>query len=98
MGVYLFTYLIFVTIIIKTDNVYLSIKYLSKGWKEGFQMKKPFSIRLESSVVNKFKALSAILNLDGASLLSELISNKEKELTEEQRNAYEALLKIWREN
>jgi len=61
-------------------------------------MKKPFSIRLESSVVNKFKALSAILNLDGASLLSELISNKEKELTEEQRNAYEALLKIWREN
>lgn len=59
--------------------------------------KKPFSIRVEPYVQNQYKALATVLNIDGAKLLSELINDKEKELTEDQRNAYDALLKLWKE-
>ena len=58
--------------------------------------KKPFSVRVEDSVSTRFKALSAILKLDNAELLKELIREKEELLTEEQRIAYEALLKVWK--
>lgn len=58
--------------------------------------KKPFSIRVEPYMINRYKALSTVLNIDGAQLLSELISDKEKVLTKEQRDAYDALLKIWK--
>lgn len=61
-------------------------------------VKKPFSIRVEQYVINRYKALSTVLNIDGAKLLSELITEKEKTLTEEERNAYEALLKLWKED
>jgi hypothetical protein len=59
--------------------------------------KKPFSIRVEPYVINRYKALSTVLNIDGAKLLNDLILEKEKELTDGQRDAYEALLKIWKE-
>lgn len=60
--------------------------------------KKPFSIRVEQHVIDKYKALSTVLNVDGAKLLAELIFEKEKELTPNQKEAYDALLKIWKEN
>jgi len=59
--------------------------------------KKPFSIRVEQSVINRYKALSAVLNLDSAKLLEELVDQRENSLTENERNAYESLLKIWKE-
>lgn len=59
-------------------------------------MKKPFSIRVDPNVSSRFKALSTVLNIDGAKLLSELITDKEKELNEDERNAYDALLKLWK--
>lgn len=59
--------------------------------------KKPFSIRIEQHLIDRFKALSTVLNVDGATLLKEMILEKEKTLTKEQHEAYEALLKVWRE-
>ncbi|PLR79125.1 hypothetical protein CU633_01785 [Bacillus sp. V3-13] len=58
--------------------------------------KKPFSIRVEPHVVNKYKALSTVLNIDGATLLSELINNAESNLNKEQLSTYESLLKLWK--
>ncbi|MDC3413949.1 hypothetical protein [Terrihalobacillus insolitus] len=60
-------------------------------------MKKPFSIRVEPYVINRYRALSTVLNVDGAKLLAELIDEKEKDLSKDQRDAYDALLKIWKE-
>jgi hypothetical protein len=60
-------------------------------------MKKPFSIRVEPPIINRYKALSTVLNIDGAKLLAELISDREKDLTKDQLDAYEALLKLWKE-
>lgn len=57
--------------------------------------KKPFSIRVESHVTNRFKALSTVLNIDGAKLLAELISEKENKLSSEQKEAYDAIVKLW---
>lgn len=59
--------------------------------------KKPFSIRVEPPVINRYKALSTVLNIDGAKLLSDLIREKEETLTEEQLSAYNALLKLWKD-
>ena len=56
-------------------------------------MKKPFSIRVEDNVSRRYKALSAVLNMDNAELLKELLLEKEQRLTDEQRTAYDALLK-----
>jgi hypothetical protein len=61
-------------------------------------LKKPFSIRVEPYIVNRYKALSTVLNVDGAKLLGDLISDREKHLTKDQRDAYEALLKLWKED
>lgn len=58
-------------------------------------MKKPFSIRVEDNVSRRYKALSAVLNMDNAELLKELLLEKEQRLTDEQRTAYDALLKAW---
>jgi hypothetical protein len=60
-------------------------------------VKKPFSIRVEPYIINRYKALSTVLNIDGAKLLADLISEKEKELSKEQLDAYEALLRLWKE-
>lgn len=60
--------------------------------------KKPFSIRVESSVINRYKALATVLNVDGATLLAELVMEREKTLTEDERKAYEALLKLWKDD
>jgi hypothetical protein len=59
--------------------------------------KRPFSIRVEPYVANQYKALSTVLNIDGAKLLTELISDKEKELNEDQRKAYDSLMKLWKD-
>jgi len=71
--------------------------YLLKGLNEKLA-KKPFSIRVEPNVISRFKALSTVLNIDGANMLSELITNKEQSLTKEEQEAYEALLRLWRED
>jgi len=60
--------------------------------------KKPFAIRVESSVINRYKALATVLNVDGATLLAELVMEREKTLTEDERKAYEALLKLWKDD
>ena len=60
--------------------------------------KVPFSIRVETRVTDKFKALTTILNIDGAQLLEEMVKMKVESLTENQRIAYDALLIIWKEN
>ncbi|WP_062349973.1 hypothetical protein [Bacillus kwashiorkori] len=60
--------------------------------------KKPFSIRVEQTVSNKFKALSSVLNVDSATLFSQLISEKESKLTDDERKAYEALLVVWKDD
>lgn len=59
--------------------------------------KKPFSIRVEPCVANRFKALSTVLNVDSAKLLLELVQVREKTLTDDERKAYESLLKIWKD-
>lgn len=59
--------------------------------------KKPFSIRVEENVINRYKALATVLNLDGANLLAEMVMDRENKLTDDQRKAYEALLKVWNE-
>ncbi len=58
-------------------------------------VKKPFSIRVEEKVANQFKALTAVLNIDGAKLLSELIDLGVERLDKDQKAAYDALLKVW---
>lgn len=60
--------------------------------------KAPFSIRVEKRVTDRFKALTTILNIDGAQLLDEMVKMKVESLTENQRKAYDALLIIWKEN
>lgn len=59
-------------------------------------VKKPFSVRVEENVTVRFRALSAVLNIDSAKLLDVLVREKEKSLTEEQDKAYRAVLKVWR--
>jgi hypothetical protein len=60
--------------------------------------KKPFSIRVEPYVSIRFKALSTVLNVDGAKLLQELIEDRAERLSKEEREAYDALLRIWKED
>lgn len=60
--------------------------------------KKPFSIRVEPQIIDRYKALSTVLNVDGAKLLGDLIIGKVETLSKEEREAYEALLKIWRKD
>lgn len=60
--------------------------------------KKPFSIRVEPYVINRYKALSTVLNVDGAKLLGDLVVDKVETLTKQEREAYDALLKIWEKN
>ncbi|NBI30974.1 hypothetical protein [Chengkuizengella marina] len=60
--------------------------------------KRPFSIRVEESVVNQYRALSTVLNKKQEEILSELIFIKVNQLNEDQRHAYEALIKLWRKD
>lgn len=57
--------------------------------------KKPMAIRVETEFEHKYKALATVLNVDNDVLLIEMIGAKEKDLSEEQRTAYDALLKAW---
>lgn len=60
--------------------------------------KKPFSVRVEQTTVNKFKAIATIENIDGAKLLQHMIVDWEIKLEGEKKEAYEALLRIWSRN
>ncbi|MCU9612716.1 hypothetical protein OEV98_03940 [Caldibacillus lycopersici] len=60
-------------------------------------VKKPFSVRIEPYESNRFRALATVLNLDGAKLLSELITLKEEKLSKEEKEAYDSLLKLWKD-
>jgi len=59
--------------------------------------KRPFGVRIEQSSVDRFRALSAVLGIDGSDLFNALLLSKEKELTDEQEKAYKQLLKVWRD-
>lgn len=59
--------------------------------------KKPFSVRVEPQVSYRYKALATVLNMDGAKLLDDLIHEREKTLNPLELEAYEALLKLWKE-
>ena len=60
--------------------------------------KKPFSIRVEESVTHQYRALAAVLNVDSAKLLSELINLRVQNLNDEQKTAYDALMRAWSVN
>lgn len=57
--------------------------------------KKPFSIRVEEEVSNKFKAISTVMNVDGAELLTEIVNERADKLKGKQLEAYESLLIAW---
>ena len=59
--------------------------------------KKPFAIRVEENVSTRFKALSIVMNIDSAILLGRLLDEKESRLSESEKEAYLAILKVWRE-
>ncbi|MBS4194345.1 hypothetical protein [Lederbergia citri] len=59
-------------------------------------MKKPFSIRVESTVSDRFKALSTVLGIDGSELLKEIVNDRSEQLNDKQKAAYEALLNCWK--
>lgn len=60
--------------------------------------KKPFSIRIEENISTRFRALVTVLDISSEQLLIEMINDKEKGLKEGQREAFELLLKVWRDN
>ena len=59
-------------------------------------VKKPFSVRVEENVTVRFRALSAVLNVDSAKLLDILVREKEESLTDDQEKAYRAVLAVWK--
>lgn len=60
--------------------------------------KKPFSIRIEENISTRFRALVTVLDISSEQLLIEMINDKEKGLKEGKREAFELLLKVWRDN
>jgi hypothetical protein len=60
--------------------------------------KKPFSIRTEQYNINRYKVLCTVLNIDNDKLLTEMLANHVETLTEDEKKAYDALLKIWKED
>lgn len=61
-------------------------------------VKKPFSIRIEESDSTRFRALATVLDISSDQLLIRMINEQEKLLTTGHKQAFEALLKVWREN
>ncbi|WP_163530910.1 hypothetical protein [Halobacillus ihumii] len=60
--------------------------------------KKPFSVRVEGNVVKRFKALATVKNIDSATMLSEMLTNEEGKLNEEEHKAFLQLMNIWKED
>ena len=60
--------------------------------------KKPFSIRIEQIHQDRFRALATVMNKDNAEFLKELVNEAESNLNENQRIAFEALIKCWMED
>ena len=61
-------------------------------------VKRPFAIRVEENVSTRYKALASVLNIDSAYLLEKLINDQEKILSNEEKEAYVALLKVWKKS
>lgn len=61
-------------------------------------VKRPFAIRVEENVSTRYKALASVLNIDSAHLLEKLINDQEKILSNEEKEAYIALLKVWKKS
>lgn len=59
--------------------------------------KKPFSIRVEKHIESSYKAIQAIENVDGETLLKNMISDWVSNFSGDKKVAYEALLKVWKE-
>ena len=59
--------------------------------------KKPFSIRIEEETALRFKALSTVKDSDNAVLFDAMVAEHEKELSDKEREAYEALLNLWQD-
>lgn len=57
--------------------------------------KKVMSIRVEEIQHNRFKALSSVVQMDSEKLLSEMLSDYEGKLDEDQLEAFKSLLKCW---
>lgn len=61
--------------------------------------KKPFAIRIEEEAALRFKALAVVKNRDdNAALFDTMVAELEKGLNMEERDAYDALLKLWKDN
>ena len=61
-------------------------------------VKRPFAIRVEENVSTRYKALASVLNIDSAHLLEKLINDQEKILSNDEKEAYIALLKVWKKS
>ena len=59
--------------------------------------KKPFSIRVEKQIENSYKAIQAIENVDGETLLKNMIADWVSNFSGDKQVAYESLLKVWKE-
>lgn len=59
--------------------------------------KRPFSIRMPEQTIERFRALVMVLDLTSEQLLTEMVKEKEKELSAGQKAAYESLIKAWAE-
>lgn len=60
-------------------------------------MKKPFSMRVEERVSDRFKSLATVLGMNGDKLLEEMVNERSENLTEKQRTAFDAILIAWKE-
>lgn len=55
--------------------------------------KTSFPIRVDMSIADRFRAISTILNVGQGQLFTEMIEEKEKTLTEDQKMAQKVFLK-----
>lgn len=59
--------------------------------------KKPFSIRVETSISNRFKALATVKNMDNSQLFTEMIDEAEHSLSKDEKAAYDSLMNVWKD-
>lgn len=59
-------------------------------------MKKPFSIRVAEETQNRFKAIAYVLDENKDDLLKDMITHYYETLTEDEKQACQSLIKIWK--
>lgn len=57
--------------------------------------KKVLGLRVSEEVTAKFKALATVFDVDQAVLMEQLVEAKEADLNDDQKEAFNALLKVW---